>query len=146
MTNTENRFQSFITVLENSEVLIRDSQFSNCYSFNQGPVVSGGYQNAVIEIYNSNFTQNGAKKGGIFSVSDRSVVKCTSCILEDNFALSSGTISALSNGFFEFENTTLINNKATSVPISEIEDSAELSKFVKSTLSQNYILTKEKFL
>ena len=98
---TKNRYQSFINVFENSKLTIKDSDFQRCFSFEKGGVLSGGYQNAYISIENSSFIQNGAQKGGVFSASDRSVVICDQCKLEDNFALSSGGVLAISNGFFE---------------------------------------------
>ena len=48
IVNTKNRYQSFINVLENSEISVKDSQFSNCVSFENGAVMRGKYTGSKI--------------------------------------------------------------------------------------------------
>ena len=71
-------------------------------------------------IQDSNFQNNTAKNGGVFSASEESVIKCYNCVINENFALTSGVINVGQNGQFEFYASRIFNNYANNNPVSLI--------------------------
>ena len=84
--------------------------------------MTGDYQNTVTTISDSNFTMNSATQGGVFSVKDSSKIECSNCRFEQNFAISSAVVFASAGGYYEFTGSSILNNIALSVPISEMVD------------------------
>lgn len=56
----------FIDVYENSKLFIDNSKFEKLFSIGSGSVILANYKENLIQITNSNFTNNYAILGGVF--------------------------------------------------------------------------------
>ena len=79
-------------------------------------------------------------------VEDESVLKWYNWTLTRNFAIKSGVIQVNNNGYFEIYNSTLSNNHAFSISISEIFVSATKSIINDCTIFDNTAFSKEQIV
>ena len=128
---------SFINVNEGGRLFISSCSFTNMYTFQDGAVISAGFQKTMTVIYDSVFQNNTSKNGGVLNVVDESVIKCYNCTLSNNFALTSGVINVGQNGQFEFYNSKIFNNYANNNPVSLIFNTALDSVFDNTEIYGN---------
>ena len=138
----EQEARSFMVLENQATVYISDGRFMNLYSYSDGAVIRGIASKTSTIIENSTFMNNSAQNGGVFSATDESLIKCTGCTITNNAAVSSGVISVALNGYFEFYNSTIAFNIANNNPISQLFDSASISKINNWSLYENDGLTR----
>ena len=88
---------------------------------------------------------NSAITGGVFVVESKSLVSIHDSIITNNFALEAGVVKAHINGYFEFDNTTITQNYALSVPVGDLVDGALISNVTNSRIFNNQILPIDSF-
>ena len=94
----------FILVQEGGYLEVYSSQFMHVSNTLTGAVIYGGYQKTTTLIYDSLFTNNTSIDGAVFNIESESVIKCTNCTFQYNFAIGSGVIKANDDGYYEFYN------------------------------------------
>ena len=124
---TKNIFNTLLRVFENTELEIYDSTFEKNFGLSKGSVLCGDYKSTTSRIFNTSFIENAAAEGGVFCAKDGSKIECNECSIISNFGVNGGVFVANTNGYFKFNNSTLETNKAISVAIGEIIDSASVS-------------------
>jgi hypothetical protein len=137
---------SFILNREGGKLVIEESTFVKMDSTESGSVINAGYQNSETLIHNSTFTNNTSIYGGVANVQDRSVIKFYNCTIENNFAIQSGVIQSSNGGYFEFYNSYILKNLALTIPISEVFIVSNVPIINNSTLSGNYIVSKQQII
>eukprot|EP00347_Sterkiella_histriomuscorum_P005180 403357590 len=132
---------SFIKLNTNSRLVIRDSTFTKTLSQSRGSVIFADFQNVDVQIYNSNFTSNFAKEGGLFFVHFGSSLLIDSSIMRDNLAFSGGIATVENQGKITVKNSMIYNNKASKIPVVNILDSYDqTSIFENCTFINNKVM------
>ena len=115
---------SFINLKEGGRLFINSCNFTNLHTLRNGAVISAGFQKTKTVIYDSIFQNNTAKDGGVFSITEESVIKCYNCTLNNNFAITSGVVNVGQSGQSEFYGSRIFNNYANNNPVSLIFNTA----------------------
>jgi len=92
-----------------------------------GAVLNAGETASVVDIYGSTFMNNSAYQGAVFNIESSSVVSCTNCVIQNNYAITSGIVGIANSGYFKFYKTTIASNFGTNYLISVLFDSVNLS-------------------
>lgn len=103
-------FQSFMQVYENTKLEIRDSSILYVFNFAEGAVLTAGYQQAEVNIYNTLIKFNSAIEGGVFKVQSSSIIRVYNSQILNNFAISAGVIKADNGGQFEINSSNITDN------------------------------------
>jgi hypothetical protein len=74
-SNVDANYGSLMRINEGADVTIQTSSFTNIYTLEEGSVIFAGYRNALVQIYDSTFTNNHANVGGVFNIESSSVIK-----------------------------------------------------------------------
>ncbi len=94
-TNIDSYYSSFITILENSELLMENSTVTEVFTLGSGAAICGEYQKTKTEIRNSTFIRNGAISGGAICSKYESKVKVVNSTFMSNFAIQGGVFEVL---------------------------------------------------
>jgi hypothetical protein len=137
---------SFIELNQGGNLEIINSTFNQISSIENGAVIYAGYQETIVKIYNSRFTNCTAITGALFHASDQSVIKCENWTMISNFAVHGGIMYAENNGYFEFRNWFINFNYALIHIIAEIISSPTFeSRVDSSTIHSNSIIDSASF-
>ena len=109
-------------------------------SYQDGAVINAGTRQTTTIITDTDFINNTAIEGGVFSIQEESVIKCHNCVFTNNFASVSGVIRVAENGYFEIYDSQINNNYASQSPISELFNSAVMSIIDNTTIHNNEAL------
>ncbi|CAI2365911.1 unnamed protein product [Moneuplotes crassus] len=137
--------KSFLDVSQGGRLEVRDSLFTNMHSSYEGPILHSEFEGTEVNILRSNFTKNTAISAGVFSIKERSLVKCTECRIFENFAISNAVLYVKSHSHFEFFDTLIYNNYARSTPVGSILDSIKTSVITGGSIHNNIKITKEEY-
>ncbi|CAI2363934.1 unnamed protein product [Moneuplotes crassus] len=138
--------KSFLDVSQGGRLEVRNSLFTNMHSSYEGPILHSEFEGTEVNIFRSNFTKNTAINAGVFSIKERSLVKCTECRIFENFAISNAVLYAKSHANFEFIDTLIYNNYARSTPLGSILDSTKASLITGGSIYDNIKITKEEYI
>ena len=142
--NGEDR--SLIQILDRGEVEIYNSSFVQTTNVISGPVIKAGYQQAVVSIYDSFFTNNTSDQGSVFISESQSGIKLYNCNITNNFAIGSGVIKVDRDGYFEFYGWNIYQNYAFYASVTEIYSTQIESIIDSSTITQNLVLNKDEIM
>ena len=73
--NIDDKFNSFISINQGGQLEINNCSFTNIVSYRDGAVIKAGTRQTVTLISDTNFVNNSAIQGGVFSIEDESVIK-----------------------------------------------------------------------
>lgn len=141
--NIQQNEASFINVQQGGRLEISDSKFTNNYAYQEGAVLSAGTSNTITEIHNSQFMNNSALNGAVFSAKDESTLRVHSSNITNNFAITSGVIHVTANGNFEIYDSFIFNNYANENPVSQLLDTAKISIISNTMIFSNSALSKQ---
>ena len=141
--NIYGKFLSLFSLEQGAEIKIHDSTFNFVSNIFGGSVIYAGYKNAIVNIYDSVFSNNTSTEGGVFLTQSESVIRLYNCTLINNFAVGSGVIKAESNGYYEIYNSHISNNYGYHSAVSEIYSTNIQSVISNTSISNNIALTSE---
>jgi hypothetical protein len=137
---------SLISVYRGAIVEFENCTFSNLHTLSSGAAITAGASKASVVVRDSSFFNNSAVEGGIFNIESESIIRCNSCSINNNFALTSGVVRINSNGHFYFYDTELTRNFAKNNPISLVFDSVNMSVLDKWEIYENTAMNIEDIL
>ena len=73
--NINDKFNSFISINQGSQLEINNCSFTNIVSYRDGAVIKAGARQTVTLISDTSFVNNSAIQGGVLSVQEESVIK-----------------------------------------------------------------------
>jgi hypothetical protein len=149
----ESSFSKIVEVNDGSFLVLKNSVFDNNFALEIGKVLGDDGFGLVkvssligqIEIFNTTFIQNAVIEGGIFQITDGASLLCEDWLFNENFSIEGGIITASSNGIFYVNSSTIINNRAFSIPVGYIIDSQRFSTISNSTLINNSVISKQDY-
>ena len=71
----DDKFNSFISINQGGRLEINNCSFANVVSYRDGSVIKAGTRQTVTLIFDTNFINNSAIQGGVFSIEEESVIK-----------------------------------------------------------------------
>lgn len=88
---------SMIYLSQNSVINVTNTNFTENFNLKKGAVLYGDYRFAKANIIGCNFTRNYADQGGVFYFVYNSQLYCQYCLFEGNFARKAGVGMATDN-------------------------------------------------
>ena len=136
-------YGSLLTLNEGGRLEIIDWYFEQISCWEEGAILHAGYRKTETYISNSVFINNTSVQGGIFIVESESMINCNNWSISYNFAVISGVIQVINNGYFQLFNSELHHNYAISSSISQILDVATTPIIDNSKFHDNLVLSSD---
>ncbi|CAI2370626.1 unnamed protein product [Moneuplotes crassus] len=139
------KFLSFIRTGFGSTLDIEQSSFTNIESVYLDSGIFSTESNSQVKIDNALFQNNSGASAIVFKIKDSSTLTCTNCTYLNNFALSNGIMSTVTNGKFIFIENNIFHNYALENSIGEIFAFNEVSIIQRSNIYQNLAISNSDF-
>jgi hypothetical protein len=131
---------------ENCEIDIFDSTMNRNSGYFRGTVVSIVGQNSKATFTNCNFNNNNGINGGVFYVTDQSVINVINSTIFNNFAVKASMAYVGRQGSMNIANCTIYKNNAYTITLIEVVDTTETTIFSNTTIDDNNVISKEEVI
>ena len=140
-SNINTKFGSMINTENNAVVTIKNSKFTNIFTYEEAAILYAGFQKTSVSFTNCIFQNNSAVQGTLFVIQSESVVVCTNWTIINNFGVTNAIVETSTNGYFMFYNSVFSENYAINYPFGELLDGANLWIISNSSILNNEALS-----